>query len=57
MPVEKTAGEQIIGGTLNRTGSVVMIAERVGKDSLLGQIVQLVATAQPPTTLIKLRLT
>ena len=39
MPVEKTAGDKVTGGTVNGTGSFVMRAERVGSDTLLAQIV------------------
>ena len=46
IPVEKTVGDKVIGGTVNGTGSFVMRAERVGSDTLLGQIVNMVAEAQ-----------
>ncbi|HYJ04538.1 MAG TPA: copper-translocating P-type ATPase [Chthoniobacterales bacterium] len=46
LPVEKTAGDKVIGGTLNNTGSFVMDAERVGSDTVLAQIVQMVSEAQ-----------
>ena len=46
IPVEKGAGDRLIGGTLNGTGSLVMRAEKVGADTLLAQIVRLVAQAQ-----------
>ena len=46
LPVEKFAGERVVGGTINGSGSFVMQAERVGSDSLLGRIVQMVAEAQ-----------
>jgi len=46
MPVEKAPQEKITGGTINGTGSFVMRAERVGNDTLLARIVQMVATAQ-----------
>jgi Cu+-exporting ATPase len=46
VPVEKEAGEQVVGGTINGTGSLVMQAERVGKDTLLAQIVKMVSEAQ-----------
>jgi Cu+-exporting ATPase len=46
LPAEKTAGDKLTGGTLNRTGSFVMRAERVGSDTLLARIVQMVAEAQ-----------
>jgi P-type Cu+ transporter len=46
MPVEKTAGDKVTGGTLNTSGSFVMQAERVGSETLLAQIVKLVSEAQ-----------
>jgi Cu+-exporting ATPase len=46
VPVGKTAGEALIGGTVNGTGSLVMRAEKVGADTLLARIVQMVAEAQ-----------
>jgi Cu+-exporting ATPase len=46
MPVTKAAGAKVIGGTLNQTGAFIMRAERVGHDTMLAQIVQMVATAQ-----------
>ncbi len=46
MPVEKHPGEKVTGGTINGTGSFVMRAERVGAETLLAQIVQMVAAAQ-----------
>ena len=46
MPVTKTAGERVLGGTINQTGGFVMRAEKVGSDTLLQRIVQLVADAQ-----------
>jgi len=46
IPVEKSAGERVIGGTLNGTGGFIMRAERVGAETMLSQIVQLVAQAQ-----------
>ena len=46
LPVEKTGGDKVTGGTVNGTGSFVMKAERVGNDTLLGQIVNMVAEAQ-----------
>jgi Cu+-exporting ATPase len=46
MPVTKEAGAKVIGGTLNQTGAFVMRAEKVGRDTMLSQIVQMVATAQ-----------
>ena len=46
LPVEKTVGDMVTGGTVNGPGSFVMRAERVGSDTLLGQIVNMVAEAQ-----------
>ena len=46
IPVEKTAGARVTGGTLNGTGSFVMRAERVGSDTVLAQIVRMVSEAQ-----------
>ncbi len=46
MPVEKTAGDRVIGATVNGTGGLVINAERVGADTLLSQIVHMVADAQ-----------
>ncbi len=46
IPVEKTSGTRVIGGTVNGTGSFVMRAERVGGDTLLAQIVHMVGEAQ-----------
>ncbi|AMV72251.1 heavy metal translocating P-type ATPase [Desulfuromonas carbonis] len=46
MPMQKGVGEHVIGATVNTTGSLVMVAERVGSETLLAQIVQMVATAQ-----------
>ncbi len=46
IPVEKTPGSRVTGGTINGTGSFVMRAERVGADTLLSQIVRMVAEAQ-----------
>lgn len=46
IPVEKSAGAKVIGATINGTGSLVIQAEKVGKDTLLSQIVQMVAEAQ-----------
>src|SRR5712672_685873 len=46
MPVEKTVGDKVIGGTLNATGSFVMEAEHVGSETVLAQIVKLVSEAQ-----------
>jgi Cu+-exporting ATPase len=46
IPVEKAPGSRVVGGTVNGTGSVVMRAERVGSETLLARIVQMVAEAQ-----------
>jgi P-type Cu+ transporter len=46
IPVEKHSGDRVIGATVNGTGSLVMRAERVGAETLLSQIVQMVAEAQ-----------
>jgi P-type Cu+ transporter len=46
IPVEKTTGDRVIGSTVNTTGALVMRAERVGADTLLSRIVQMVADAQ-----------
>jgi len=46
MPVSKGAGEKVIGATVNQTGSFLMRAERIGSETLLAQIVQMVAEAQ-----------
>ena len=46
MPVEKRAGDAVIGGTLNQTGSFLMVADKVGKDTVLSRIIGMVADAQ-----------
>ncbi|MBI2104659.1 MAG: copper-translocating P-type ATPase [Candidatus Omnitrophica bacterium] len=46
MPIEKAPGAKVTGGTVNGTGSLIMEAERVGQETLLGQIVRLVSDAQ-----------
>lgn len=46
IPTEKTAGDKVIGATVNGTGGLIIEARRVGGDTLLSQIVQMVATAQ-----------
>lgn len=46
MPVQKQTGDQVIGGTVNQTGSFLMEAEKVGEDTVLSQIVNMVADAQ-----------
>ena len=45
-PGEKEPGSQVIGATVNGTGSLMMRAERVGSETLLAQIVQMVSQAQ-----------
>ena len=46
MPVAKTVGAKVIGGTTNGTGAIVMTAEKVGADTMLSRIVHMVANAQ-----------
>ncbi|MGA8883003.1 MAG: heavy metal translocating P-type ATPase [Acinetobacter sp.] len=46
VPVEKTAGQQVVGGTVNQSGSLTVQATSVGQDSVLAQIIQLVEQAQ-----------
>jgi heavy metal translocating P-type ATPase len=46
VPVEKTADDKVTGATVNGTGTLLMRAERVGKDTMLSQIVRMVAAAQ-----------
>lgn len=46
IPVEKIADIKVIGATINGTGSLVIRAEKIGKDTLLAQIIQMVAEAQ-----------
>ncbi len=46
IPVEKSVGDAVTGGTVNGTGSLVMEAKRVGRDTLLAQIVHMVGEAQ-----------
>ena len=46
MPVEKTVGDRVTGGTINQTGSFLMTAEKVGADTVLSRIVEMVAQAQ-----------
>jgi len=46
MPVSKRAGDKVIGATVNQTGSFLMRAERIGSETVLAQIVQMVAKAQ-----------
>ncbi|KXU32300.1 haloacid dehalogenase [Sphingobium sp. 22B] len=46
MPVTKARGDTVIGGTLNQTGALVVMATKVGRDTMLARIVQMVAEAQ-----------
>lgn len=46
LPVEKNVGDNVTGGTLNKNGTLVMTAERVGAETMLSQIVEMVAKAQ-----------
>jgi Cu+-exporting ATPase len=46
MPITKETGARVIGGTMNQSGSFIMRADKVGRDTMLAQIVQLVAEAQ-----------
>src|ERR1700736_2695211 len=46
IPVEKARGSKVTGGTVNTSGSFIMIAERVGSETLLAQIVRMVSAAQ-----------
>jgi Cu+-exporting ATPase len=46
MPVTKGTGAKVIGGSINGTGSFVMQTEKIGRDTMLAQIVQMVANAQ-----------
>ncbi len=46
IPVDKTLNDKLVGGTLNKSGTLIMEAEKVGADTLLSQIVEMVATAQ-----------
>ena len=46
IPVEKTAGDALTGATINGTGSLIMEATRIGADTMLSQIVEMVANAQ-----------
>jgi Cu+-exporting ATPase len=46
MPVTRGKDSTVIGGTLNKSGSFIMRADKIGRDTLLAQIVQMVATAQ-----------
>ncbi|WP_367222724.1 heavy metal translocating P-type ATPase [Mesorhizobium sp.] len=53
MPVEKTAGSSLIGGTLNRGGMLHFRATRVGKDTALSQIIRMVEEAQASTAQVQ----
>jgi len=46
MPVTRGEGDNVIGGTINRSGALVIVAEKVGRDTMLARIVQMVAQAQ-----------
>ncbi|PPD29752.1 MAG: copper-translocating P-type ATPase [Hyphomicrobium sp.] len=46
MPVTKSVGDMVVGGTINESGSFIMRADKVGRDTVLAQIVQMVAQAQ-----------
>ena len=46
IPIEKSAGAKVIGGTVNQAGAFIMRAERLGSETLLAQIVRMVAEAQ-----------
>ena len=46
MPVTKSVGEKTIGGTMNQSGAFIMRADKVGRDTVLAQIVRMVAAAQ-----------
>src|SRR5215475_195565 len=46
MPVSKRAGDKVVGATVNQTGSFLMRGERIGSETMLAQIVQMVAEAQ-----------
>jgi Cu+-exporting ATPase len=46
MPVGKSVGDKVIGGTMNQSGAFVMRADKIGRDTVLAQIVQMVAQAQ-----------
>jgi P-type Cu+ transporter len=46
MPITKSSGDRVIGGTMNQSGAFVVRADKVGRDTVLAQIVQMVAAAQ-----------
>ena len=55
IPVEKAAGDKVVGGTVNGNGSLLVQAERVGEDTILSQIVRMVAEAQRSRVPLKRR--
>ena len=46
LPVDKSAGDEVVGGTLNRTGSFLLRTRRIGRDTVLAHIIDMVRTAQ-----------
>ena len=46
LPVSKAAGDEVVGGTLNRTGSFLLRTRRIGRDTVLAHIIEMVRTAQ-----------
>ena len=46
MPITKSVGDNLIGGTINQSGALIMRAEKIGRDTMLARIVQMVAEAQ-----------
>ncbi|WP_333972212.1 heavy metal translocating P-type ATPase [Alteromonas mediterranea] len=46
MPIEKQSGDGVVAGTINKSGSIIFLAERVGKDTALAQIINMVKRAQ-----------
>lgn len=46
LPVEKAKGDSVIGGTMNASGSFIMVAEKIGSETMLSRVVQMVADAQ-----------
>ncbi|MFV2032941.1 MAG: heavy metal translocating P-type ATPase, partial [Gammaproteobacteria bacterium] len=46
VPVQKQSGDEVVGGTINKTGSFLFQAKRVGKDTVLSQIIEMVRSAQ-----------